>query len=1184
MRTIALRSGLGSLIAMSVLAAASFSAQDPTTKQTERDRLLSQQKYAEALVIAKEIVSATKPGTLERAVAFRAQADAEYGLGRYKDAESTYKSSVSEFGASGGGDTLEAALAHNGLGRALYQQRELDRAETSLKRALTIRESLAPKSLDTATTCSDIGNVYYLRGQLPEAEAYYRRALEIRQEASPGSLFVAVSETTLGNVALGRGDLDAAQKHYERALALFQDKAPGSIGESQVLNNLAGVARERGDLSLAETSYEGALVIQQRLAPGSVDEARTLSNLGAVHWSRGNLSQAQERLEAALEIQERLAAGSLEHASTLNNLGAISKERGDLDAAQRRFEQALAIQKGLAPDSLSVAASLNNIGGVAKDRGDLTLADEKFREAMAIRMRLAPNSLDVANSHVSIGVVALNRGDLVQAQNRFEQALTIQRRLAPESLSEAQTLNFLGSVAHMRGDLPLAQTYFDSAIKIQRRLAKNSVSTAQNLDDLGAVAWSKGDYDRAQALFEEAMAIYKSNSPDSLSVASSFTNLGVIAHERNDLDTAQRMFEQALVIQQRIAPGSMVVATTLSNLGAVAFDRQLYADAKGFYERSLVIRKDLAPGSLEEATGINDLDAAVRYSGDLEASSMLLQQRLFKLRDYLARESVAGVQSRSWEAIVAGAIKEIGIHAPNGLAPTYYKALTNIRGLTLSTESRQRSAMLATKSDPAVRAAQSVFSVAMKAETAWVLARTPEISNKEFESRLAVLRGEVDKARRNLASTLVASDPRTIKSDLVGVEDVQNGLGIDTTLIEYVRVSGWDPKQKKDSDDEYGAFVVTKNEAPRWVSLGKASAIDEGVQDFQDAMSFSSGAPGDVIEERRLSQTCSSLYQLLIAPLGSLNEGLMIVPDAALFQLPFAALIDGGGKYLIESHFISNAGSGRDLAEVQTETAEGRPAVFGGPQFDLDPMKLRALRGDDSPLSQGTTVVRGTAVVGKWEPLAGAMAESEGVAPLLGADLFVGEDASEESLMALKRPTVLHIATHGFFYPPAFDERASQAVLEGNGIGRGLKVADSPMLRSGLILAGANDEEDLRREGAMDGWGTALELSQMDLRGTELVVLSGCETGRGDYRLGQGVFGLQRAFKYAGAKTLVMSLFKVPDTSTRSLFEKFYSAWRPGMQEGTKLKAMRDAQLALLRDPSTKNPKNWAGFVLLGGR
>ncbi len=203
---------------------------------------------------------------------------------------------------------------------------------------------------------------------------------------------------------------------------------------------------------------------------------------------------------------------------------------------------------------------------------------------------------------------------------------------------------------------------------------------------------------------------------------------------------------------------------------------------------------------------------------------------------------------------------------------------------------------------------------------------------------------------------------------------------------------------------------------------------------------------------------------------------------------------------------------------------------------------------------------------------------------LLGAEATQGDDATEEKLISLVRPRVLHIATHGFFFPPTIERKDREDLVMGDMTGRGMRVADNPMLRSGLIMAGANQDEDLRKAGLADGWATALEISLMDLRGTELVVLSACDTGRGDARGAEGVFGLQRAFRFAGAQSLLVSLFKVPDASTQELMTQFYGGWKPGSSEGNKIAALRATQLKMLRDPKTRHPRHWGAFVLMGER
>ena len=245
----------------------------------------------------------------------------------------------------------------------------------------------------------------------------------------------------------------------------------------------------------------------------------------------------------------------------------------------------------------------------------------------------------------------------------------------------------------------------------------------------------------------------------------------------------------------------------------------------------------------------------------------------------------------------------------------------------------------------------------------------------------------------------------------------------------------------------------------------------------------------------------------------------------------------------------------------------------------------------------------------RWGPLAGAAQEAALVQQALQGSgygpvtKYAGPKALEEVLKRLRGPRVLHVATHGFFLPDQQREPEDQRgpiALGGleTGAARGLARlhgTENPLLRSGLVLAGANalgersgpanapGEQADAKPTVDDGWVTAEEIALMDLRGTELVVLSACETGLGRVKIGEGVYGLRRAFLYAGARTLVTSLFAVPDEQTRELMGRFYGALKAGRG---KLEALHGAQLELLRQRraagGAAHPFFWASFVLVG--
>ena len=203
------------------------------------------------------------------------------------------------------------------------------------------------------------------------------------------------------------------------------------------------------------------------------------------------------------------------------------------------------------------------------------------------------------------------------------------------------------------------------------------------------------------------------------------------------------------------------------------------------------------------------------------------------------------------------------------------------------------------------------------------------------------------------------------------------------------------------------------------------------------------------------------------------------------------------------------------------------------------------------------------------------------------ATVLSGEQATEAALRRVSGPRILHVATHGFFLrdgDTATGRTAQPAPdLTGTRLGKWVAWTENPLLRSGLALAGANQG----KSGADDGVLTALEAAGLDLWGTKLVVLSACDTGVGEVRNGDGVYGLRRALVLAGSESQMMSLWPVSDRSTRDLMIAYYTNLA---QSVGRAEALRQAQLGLLRDARRRHPYYWAGFIqsgewgTLGGR
>jgi CHAT domain-containing protein len=305
----------------------------------------------------------------------------------------------------------------------------------------------------------------------------------------------------------------------------------------------------------------------------------------------------------------------------------------------------------------------------------------------------------------------------------------------------------------------------------------------------------------------------------------------------------------------------------------------------------------------------------------------------------------------------------------------------------------------------------------------------------------------------------------------------------------------------------------------------------------------------------------------------------LISPDAALWLVPWAALPMPDGRCAIEQHLISYLISGRELVEAVVPKATGMPIMMADPDFDLSSVQARAtsqrvLRARVVPEPEPLLALRGSSrsLTGAVFPrLPGTGSEAQAILPKLAAfagtnpQVYTGPEALEAVFKTVQRPRIVMLSTHGFFLeePERAAEDAALAIpFDG---GRSLPpsgpLPENPLLRCGLVLAGANHRHEATEPDDEDGILTGLEIVGTDLRGTELVVLSACETAVGQVRNGEGVAGLRQAFQLAGAQAVVATLWQVPDRESARLMIGFFDNLAAGQDRAA---AIRNAQLAII--------------------
>ena len=420
-------------------------------------------------------------------------------------------------------------------------------------------------------------------------------------------------------------------------------------------------------------------------------------------------------------------------------------------------------------------------------------------------------------------------------------------------------------------------------------------------------------------------------------------------------------------------------------------------------------------------------------------------------------------------------------------------------------------------------------------------------SGKGITEYLARIEAEPE-ARRTERRSQLAGLPMLVRSRLPG----------DTVLLEMLTYRPRDPAAPSAGEarwlpQRYASYLLRRDRPPAFIDFGEVAVIDRLVAGLRRALA----SPASLDEARALGRELDLLLTAPVRKAAGAAATVLVAPEGNLNLIPFGALVDEQGRFLLESTSFNYLASGRDLARTDTARAPRAPAlVVANPTFGRRAAAEMASAAGSRSLDFSSV---------DFEPLPGTAAEAAAIKRLLpDAELLTDERATETAVKRAGGPSVLHLATHGFF----LDDQQPRS----SG-GQGLR--ENPMLRSGLVFAGVAGF----RSGDDDGVLTALEAAGLDLVGTQLVVLSACQTGVGDVRNGEGVFGLRRAFVLAGAQTLVMSLWPIDDDTTQRLMAEFYRRLAAG--EG-RTDALRGAQLALLSDAGVRHPFYWGSFIATG--
>ena len=887
-------------------------------------------------------------------------------------------------------------------------------------------------------------------------------------------------------------------------------------------------------------------------------------------------------------------------AQCLNNLAGLYETEGSYAEAELLLKRSLAIRESvLGPDHQAVSESLNNLAGLYETEGRYAEAEPLLKRSLIIRENvLGPDSPEVAHVLVNLAALYSRQSKYPESEQLLKRSLAIwERTLGPDHPEVALILVGFGSLYEIQGRYTEAEPLYRRSLTIrQKALGPDHPDVAQSLNSLAVLYGEMGMYAEVEPLINYSLAIReKAFGPEHPAVAESLNNLAFVYYTEERYVEAEPLFKRSLAIREKVfGPDHPDVGQSLENLAGVYLAEDKYAEAKPLLKRSLAIsEKVFGPDHPSVARALINLAVLYGAEGSPEQAGPLFSRALendAKQFDYLfpymteeERLSFLDTAYRDFRSYYGFSVR-YGKQDPE-LVGQMYDVLLWQKGLVSRSVAATRAAIATTEDQEALNLLQKL---AAKRSQLAALLTAKAINPLELRKNVDQLTLEASEIDKDLVkrSRLYADE---LKLGHVTWQEVQAGLKPGEAAVELL-TSPFSDGQKWTNEPHYVALIVTPETkiAPMLVQLGRTKDLeDTPLMQYRDLVSE------NPVSARANGGVYRSFWQPMEASLKG-SKRIYISPDGAFNLISFPAIPLGNGRRLIDKYNIEVVSSTKDLLRHAPATGAKSAVLIGDPQFDMTESEQRAAIPRKS---QGTAESNSPSIViGGSRPRSIELREGLELSPLPAtkleistinsllrkqgwhADVYTGANATEEAIQQVKGPKILHIATHAFFLPD------QTSILRGASLHMPPGFED-PMLRSGLFFAGAG--RALRGEKPAkdldDGILTAYEATGLNLQGTELVVLSACETGLGKIENGEGVFGLRRAFQEAGAQSVLMSLWAVPDRETQELMTLFYTKWLAG--EG-KQQALHDAQQELRAKVKVRygddKPFYWGGFVLVG--
>ena len=818
--------------------------------------------------------------------------------------------------------------------------------------------------------------------------------------------------------------------------------------------------------------------------------------------------------------------------------------------AEKRFNSAIVLyEQANLVDDIGYLKALADQGLLFTTMGRFTQAVEFTVKALELRKaKFGEKNIGIASSLNNYGVLQFDLAHYNEAERTFMSAGSIIEANAGKDIMQyaivennrAMLLQAIGRYEEadkiMKGAIAITEKLNDSKSKNDLKFLSNQALLYQQM----------GKYAEADAIYESMEKRLGKSNPD---YASMLNNQAALYIAMGKEDKVEDLLKRSSAIyKSQFSENSPAYAEVISDLGNFYRYKGRNAEAEPLFDKALSVReKTLGVNHPKYVQSLEDLAVLYWKKKEMEKAYMTYRKVMDKSIDFINQyfpPMSEAEKTKYWDVLSPRFQRfynfaiEASVESPQILQDLYdYQMAT--KALLLSATNKIKKSILG-----------SGNTALIKDYKAWLdqketLARLYSYSKEDLKEQKINLDSIVRSA--NAMEKKLSETSKEFSAGYatqkISYKQIKDLLGDSEAVVEIIRITHFD--QKFTTEAKYAVLILTKeSELPKLVILDNGQELDTKYAKFYR----------NAIQQRIPDDYSFDQYWARIEPALEGKKVIYLSPDGVYSQINVNTLKKGSEGYAINTYDFITLGNSKDLFAIKSQKKPART-------------KKATLIGFPDYGSKEVTALPGTKV------------EVDGINKMLKtsgyvATQFIQKTATEANLKSVKAPTLMHIATHGYFL--------KDVEVSGSGIGVHIdNASENPLLRSGLLLAGAgktvtgNAEPNLQSND--NGILTAYEAMNLDLEGTEMIVLSACETGLGEVKAGEGVYGLQRAFQVAGAHALVMSLWKVDDDATQQLMTNFYANW---LKLGNKQKAFKQAQLQLMT--KFKEPYYWGAFIMMG--